>query len=115
MAPKSTTSKGVFDAACLDQLHENVSAIFNQVQTSIVNHKKNSVSLHRLHVQSSAIVQTLHDGVRQLTGERRFTNVFLDMLCRVLDTKRGFQEADRVVKFIGAYVAFILEKGECWD
>ncbi|KAI0764062.1 nuclear condensing complex subunit [Irpex lacteus] len=95
----------------MDALHTPIAAIFDQVQTSVANHKKNSIGLGKIHVEAVKNVQRLADGSLRLTGEHWFSRVFVDMLGRVLLVKKGVQPADRVVKFVGSYVAYILEKG----
>ncbi|KAI0696172.1 nuclear condensing complex subunit [Cytidiella melzeri] len=95
----------------LEALFREVSAIFDQVQVSTANHRKNSVSLLKIHTKSVASVQKLTDRTQRPVGERRFTKVFVDMLGRVLVVKKGVLPADRVMKFVGAYVAYISDKG----
>ncbi len=95
----------------MDALHTPIAAIFDQVQTSVANHKKNSIGLGKIHVEAVKNVQRLADGSLRLTGEHWFSRVFVDMLGRVLLVKKGVQPADRVLKFVGSYVAYILEKG----
>ncbi|KAI0092243.1 nuclear condensing complex subunit [Irpex rosettiformis] len=97
--------------ASLEALHDTIAAIFDQVQISLANHRKNSVALAKAHAHAVKISQTLPRGSQSLTGERRFKKAFVDMLARVLVVKKGVQPADRVVKFVGAYVAYISAKG----
>ena len=89
----------------IDDIHDNVSSRLEEVQTSLANHRKNSVALHKLHVQASKVVQG-----DVLVGEAKFEETFLDMINRVLVVKKG-QTAERVVRFVGAYVKHLNTKG----
>ena len=99
------------NAPSLETLPQGVAAIFDQVQTSVANHRKNFVALFKLHSCGTAIGEVTPHGSHRLMGEHRFTSVFLDMLTRVLVLKKGVQPADRVIKFIAGYVKYISEKG----
>ncbi|CAL1698800.1 unnamed protein product [Somion occarium] len=94
----------------LDALPDHISNVFDQSQLSVVNHRKNCVALHKLHARAASVTQPTKDGGVQLIGERLFSNAFIDMVTRVLVIKKGSVPADRVVKFIGAYVRFLTEK-----
>ena len=88
--------------------------IFEQVQNTTANHQKNRVALHKLHKEASAHVQSVQNGKGiKLIGERVFEDAFIDMVNHVLHVKKGVPLADRVVKFVGGYVRFMNEKGEC--
>ncbi|KAJ3557242.1 hypothetical protein NM688_g1572 [Phlebia brevispora] len=100
MAPK---------AKSWDNLRDKVRSIFDQVQTSTANHKKNCVTLYKLHVEATSASQNLKEG-KLPHGEDVFDNIFLDMVSRVLTVKKGSQNANRVVLFIVVYVKFILDK-----
>ncbi|KIK06440.1 hypothetical protein K443DRAFT_674418 [Laccaria amethystina LaAM-08-1] len=93
----------------LDDLQETIAALFDQAQSSIANHKKNCVTLYKLHVKAAAITKPSKAGVKPI-GERAFGDVFIDMISRVLPLKKGPATADRIVKYVGAYVQFINEK-----
>lgn len=100
----------------LEVLPEAIVTIFDQVQTSLANHKKNCVALYKLHLRAA----TVRDQVKKkngtvstkFTGERAFVETFLDMVNRILDMKKGPPAADRIVKFVGSYVQYLNEKGE---
>lgn len=99
-------------------LHPNVSAsehiprIFNQVQDSIANHKKNYVALHKIQAELAEHTEDLQKGkLVKLTGERMFQDKIIYMLCQALPLKKGIDSADRTVKFVAGYVKFINEKG----
>ncbi|KAH9836048.1 nuclear condensing complex subunit [Rhodofomes roseus] len=97
----------------LRSLYEVVPPIFDQSQLSTANHRKNCTTLHKLHLQAASVRQSVQNGnVTKLSGEKVFYDVFVDMTSRVLPIKKGCQVADRVVKFIGSYVQFILQKGD---
>lgn len=94
----------------LEDLHEIVSVRFEEVQTSLANHRKNCVALYKTHVQAGKITQPKKNGEAKLLGEIAFGDVFIDMVNRVLVIKKG-PCADRVVKFVGSYVKFVNDKG----
>ncbi|TFY58884.1 hypothetical protein EVJ58_g6127 [Rhodofomes roseus] len=97
----------------LRSLYEVVPPIFDQSQLSTANHRKNCTTLHKLHLQAASVRQSVQNGnVTKLSGEKVFYDVFVDMTSRVLPIKKGCQVADRVVKFIGSYVQFILQKAQ---
>lgn len=104
MAPKSTLN--------LEDLQESIASIFDQVQVSLANHKKNCVALYKLHTKAAVVTQPgkKRNGLR-LVGEKVFQDVFIDMVNRVLVVKKGPANADRIVKYIGSYVKFMNEKG----
>ncbi|KAJ2934154.1 hypothetical protein H1R20_g2926, partial [Candolleomyces eurysporus] len=102
------------DPIDLDTVHEAIATIFDQVQTSLANHKKNCVALYKLHLRAAevAIPTKKKNGTTttKFVGERAFADAFLDMLNRVLDMKKGPAAADRIVKFVGSYVQYLNEK-----
>jgi condensin complex subunit 3 len=105
MAPRS--------ADILDTLQDAQAAIFDQAQISIANHRKNCVTLYKLHLQAGAVTHPIKNGTAvKLIGERSFGDVFIHMVDRVLVVKKGPAAADRIVRFIGSYVRFINEKCE---
>ncbi|KAF9043571.1 hypothetical protein BDZ89DRAFT_236873 [Hymenopellis radicata] len=91
-------------AALIDDIHDNVAARLDEVQTSLANHRKNCVALYKLHVQAGKIVEG-----KKLTGEVAFEDEFLSMVARVLVVKKG-QTAERVVRFVGTYVKHVTAK-----
>ena len=96
----------------ISKLQESIAAIFDQVQLTLANHRKNCVALYKLHQQAAAVTQpTKRNNVIKLAGERAFGDVFVDMINRVLVVKKGPPTADRVVRFVGSYVKFMGEKG----
>ncbi|RDB27802.1 Condensin complex subunit 3 [Hypsizygus marmoreus] len=103
MAPKSTN--------VLETLPESLAGIFDQAQLTLANHRKNCVALYKLHVHAGAVTQSAKNGASvKLVGERAFGDAFIDMVSRVLVVKKGPATADRIVRFVGAYVKFMNEK-----
>jgi condensin complex subunit 3 len=106
MAPRPS------DSATLESLSYKVSEIFDQVQYSTANHRKNCITLHKLHARAASITPAVNDGKHSIiTGEDCFGDAFLDMVNRILIVKKGPAAADRIVKFIGGYVKYMNEKG----
>ena len=98
----------------LDSLNDAIPNIFDQAQTSTATHKKNCVSLYKLHCGAASFTESGGKGRHQadvkLIGEKAFADTFVDMLSRVLVVKKGIPAADRIVKFVGAYAKFLFEK-----
>lgn len=98
----------------LDALGTTIPAIFDQVQSSAATHKKNCIALYKLQTASAGVLETISKGKKaeeiRLIGEKTFTDIFVDMVNRVLVVKKGVPTADRIVKFVGSYVKFIGEK-----
>ena len=94
---------------------EHIPRIFNQVQESAANHKKNHVALHKIQAELAEHTEELQKGkLVKLTGELIFQDKFIYMLCKALPFKKGIDSADRTVKFVAEYVKFINEKGAVW-
>ncbi|KAI0073119.1 hypothetical protein K474DRAFT_1603932 [Panus rudis PR-1116 ss-1] len=107
MAPKAKSTSALFD-----NLQENVASIFDQAQTSVANHRKNCVALHKLYIRSvSSTTKHAVDENGNFAGERLFGDIFVDMVNRILVIKKGSSPADRVVRFIGSFVRYLTEKG----
>lgn len=85
--------------------------IFEQVQHTTANHRKNLVALRKIHENAAEFTEKTPKGTK-LTGEKQFNAVFTDMVNRVLAVKKGVAVADRVVKFAASYVAYCTEQGE---
>ncbi|KDR80169.1 hypothetical protein GALMADRAFT_62541 [Galerina marginata CBS 339.88] len=100
----------------LENLYESVANIFEQAQLSLANHKKNCVALYKVYAKTAAVTQPAKNGNGiKLVGEKAFQDVFLDMVSRVLAVKKGPVTADRTVKYVGAFVKFMNEKGDDED
>ncbi|KAG6849522.1 hypothetical protein H0H93_007772 [Arthromyces matolae] len=95
----------------LENLHESIGMIFDQAQLSLANHRKNCVALYKLHQQAATLVgPTRIKADPKLIGERKFREIFIGMVNCVLVVKKGPATADRVVRFVGAYVKFINDR-----
>lgn len=97
-----------------DDLVEGIATVFEQVQLSLANHKKNCVALYKIHTRAAEVVHGGRKGaVVTLVGEHAFQDVCLDMASRVLEVKKGngAAGAERVVKFLGTFVRYMNEKG----
>ncbi|THH04392.1 hypothetical protein EW145_g5551 [Phellinidium pouzarii] len=107
MAPKDQ-----FD---LNSLAAAIPTVFDQAQSSLATHKKNSVALFKLQSASATVVEAIDKGKRKgsetkLVGEKAFSDVFMDMVNRVLVVKKSTPAADRIVKFVSNYVKFLIDK-----
>ncbi|THH31051.1 hypothetical protein EUX98_g3136 [Antrodiella citrinella] len=95
----------------LENLPVLLSKSFDQAQTTTANHQKNLVALYKLHTEAATVREKVQNGMSEkLTGERAFEDAFLNMISRILPVKKGASVADRIVKFTGNYVKFIVEK-----
>ena len=98
-------------------IHESIACIFEQVQLSVANHRKNCVALWKVYAKVCDVVDVRREGSSRggvkYVGERRFGEVFLDMVRRVLGLKKGAgaSGAERVVRFVGEFVKFVTERG----
>ncbi|TCD67325.1 hypothetical protein EIP91_000246 [Steccherinum ochraceum] len=97
----------------LDDLPQNIAKIFDQAQSTTANHQKNLVALHKLQIEAAALTEPVKNTDKtRFLGEKAFNNAFLDMLIRVMPVKKGATVADRIMKFVGSYIKFMLEKAE---
>ncbi|TFK26559.1 condensin subunit Cnd3 [Coprinopsis marcescibilis] len=98
----------------LEDLFEAIATIFDQVQQSLANHKKNCVALYKLHQRAATVTKNIEkkNGTTSVkyVGEKALADAFLDMINRVLVIKKGPPAADRIVKFVGSYVQYLNEK-----
>jgi condensin complex subunit 3 len=91
----------------------SVPKIFDQLQISVANHQKNCVALHKIHSNAARFCEDVDNGRSvKLTGEKMFEEIVQCMLFHVLPLKKGTTTADRVVRFIGAFIKIINEKGK---
>ena len=94
-----------------DTVETTLPKIFDQAQSSIANHQKNCVALYKLHLKASELRQSSSSGNgEKLVGERFFEETICDMMSRVLLVKKGQAVADRIAKFLGAYIKVLVEK-----
>ncbi|KAK8850500.1 hypothetical protein IAR55_004418 [Kwoniella newhampshirensis] len=92
-----------------DTLPTLLPPIFDQVQQTTANHRKNIASLRKIQDQCSSITESSSKGTK-LVGEKAFNGLFVDMVNRVLPVKKGVSVADRVVKFVASYVVYSTEQ-----
>jgi len=97
----------------LESLADAIPPIFAQCQTSLANHKKNAIALTKIHGQTSDVWEQVPPRGMRLTGEKAFNDRFIDMVNRVLLIKKGISNADRIVKFIAAFILHVSQKGAC--
>ncbi|WVQ95614.1 hypothetical protein IAU59_002712 [Kwoniella sp. CBS 9459] len=98
-----------------DTLPTLLPPIFEQVQHTTANHRKNLVHLRKIQDQCATITESASKGIKlikgtRLVGEKAFNTLFVDMVNRVLAIKKGVSVADRVVKFVASYVAYATEQ-----
>lgn len=98
----------------LDPIIAIFPTIFSQVQNSVSNHKKNIVALRKIQENCSLVTETSSNGTLKLVGEKVFNNAFIDMVNRTLPIKKGVSVADRVVQFVGKFVAYTIEQGKSY-
>ncbi|WVQ85926.1 hypothetical protein IAT38_008094 [Cryptococcus sp. DSM 104549] len=92
-----------------DTLPTLLPPIFEQVQHTTANHRKNIAALRKVQDQCASITEATPKGTK-IIGEKAFTTLFVDMVNRVLPVKKGVSVADRVVKFVAGYVAYGTEQ-----
>jgi condensin complex subunit 3 len=101
-------------ASYLESVPILLQPIFQQVQETVANHRKNHVSLRKIHEQCASITEPTAKGLK-LVGEKAFNTAFISMVNCILGVKKGVAVADRVVKFVAGYVAYVTEQGEFSD
>ncbi|KAH8101082.1 nuclear condensing complex subunit [Cristinia sonorae] len=95
----------------LDSLSTNISKIFDQAQSTTANHQKNLVALHKLQTEAATCTESVQNGMStKLTGERAFEDAFINMISRILPVKKGASVADRILRFVGSYTKFMVQK-----
>lgn len=98
--------------AKIEKLRDSIATIFDQVQISLANHRKNCVALCKLHSQAAKVTRPTKNGTAvKLVGEKEFGDAFVDMINRILVVKKGPATVDRIVKFVGSYVKYLNERG----
>lgn len=101
-----------------DTLPTVLPPIFEQAQHTTANHRKNLVALRKIHDACAGITapapgnKANGGGALRAVGEKAFNDLFVDMVNRVLQVKKGVAVADRVVKFVASYVAYTTEQGQ---
>ncbi|WFD36640.1 chromosome condensation complex Condensin, subunit G [Malassezia cuniculi] len=85
-----------------------IAAHFQDAQLTLTNHRKNSVSLFRIHTACAAETEQTPRGTR-LVGEKVFNDAFFSFVDRILVRKKGDTHADRALKFVSTYIAYAQE------
>ncbi|KNF04259.1 hypothetical protein PSTG_02605 [Puccinia striiformis f. sp. tritici PST-78] len=111
---KETTTRPSQHESTLTSLTNSILTLFNKSQHSITSHRKLVNNLHSLFLSSAAIREQLdnedgNDKTIKLIGEKNFTEACYTVLDNLVTTKKGVVEADRVVRFFGAFCAFATE------
>ncbi|CEH13354.1 Chromosome condensation complex Condensin, subunit G [Ceraceosorus bombacis] len=97
-AARATTLEGL-------KLSSAVATTFQDTQFTLSTHRKNTVSLFKLHQAAAKFTEATPRGTK-LVGEKAFNEAFLACLNRCLDIKKGVVNADRSIKFVAAYSAY---------
>ena len=85
-----------------------IGAHFQDAQHTLANHRKNAVSLFRIHAACAAVTEQTERGTR-LVGEKAFNEALFSCIDRVLVRKKGDVFADRAQRFVSAYVSHAQE------
>jgi condensin complex subunit 3 len=85
--------------------------VFAQAQHSVSNHRKNVVALRKVQEKCAEVTEQGPKGI-MLAGEKGFNTKFNECLERVLPVKKGVAVADRVIAFVGKFVAYTTEQGK---
>jgi hypothetical protein len=101
----------------LASLTSSILTLFNKSQHSLTSHRKLVNNLHSLFLSSTELREQIEnedgaDKTIKLIGEKNFTEACYTVLDNIVSTKKGVVEADRVVRFFGAFCAFATEHGE---
>ncbi|KJA27084.1 hypothetical protein HYPSUDRAFT_131697 [Hypholoma sublateritium FD-334 SS-4] len=91
------------------QFHLSISHILQQVQDTIANHRKNYVTLYKVHTEAAAYTEESSEGLITV-GENLFWEAFASRLLRAFTIKKGVAVADNVLKFVGGYIRHMNEK-----
>ena len=82
----------------MDDINNAIPNIFDQAQASTATHKKNRISLYKLHFGAASFTESGGKGRHQddvkLIGEKVFADMFVDMLSRVLVVKKSIPAAE---------------------
>lgn len=97
----------------LDSLHDTLATIFHGAQANNASHKRRIKTLCQLQAEAASHVQ--HKQAKRgqeesvlLVGEKTFNRAFWLVTLCTLDVKRGVVEADRTIRFIGAFVGALM-------
>lgn len=107
MAPSGSLTKH-------DDMRAKISSVFDQVQLSTANHRKNCVALYQYQLGSSRGLHRSRKDKTAIDVHDLFCGTFIEMVDRLLTVKKGTPNATRVVQFITVYVQFALQKGNIY-
>ncbi|CAB5130028.1 unnamed protein product [Rhizophagus irregularis] len=89
----------------LSSLSLFVPQIFQDVQKTVINHRKNAVVLRKFQFQCSQFNDDNHN-----FGENEFNKEFVRNVNKILPVKKGQANAERVITFIATFVNYCQEK-----
>lgn len=113
VAKKSAKTAAAHDDAVPDELSNYLALIppiFTQAQHTLSNHRKNVVSLRKIQEKCAKVTAQSPKGT-MLVGEKAFNSKFIDCLERILPVKKGVTVADRIVAFVGRFMAYTTSQG----
>ncbi|KAK4049423.1 chromosome condensation complex Condensin, subunit G [Microbotryomycetes sp. JL201] len=91
-------------------LDAGVCDLFQQAQHSVAAHRKLLNALYTLFERSTRLTTMSSSGRSvKLTGERMFGERIRQSVVHALGCKKGVEQADRIVKFVAAFVAFAVD------
>jgi condensin complex subunit 3 len=82
--------------------------IFQDVQKTVSNHRKNAVVLRKFQAQCSNYNKANHS---DNFGENEFNKEFVKNVNKILPVKKGQANVERVIAFIATFVNYCHEKG----
>lgn len=85
------------------KLEETIPILFNSSQQQTACHRKNAVQLRKLLSESYEKTGSLDD----------FTLYFIPAVHKILAVKKKEPTAEKSMKFVSAFLAFLQEKGIC--
>ncbi|KAG8831455.1 hypothetical protein FRC17_003118 [Serendipita sp. 399] len=99
----------------IETLPQAIAALFQGAQASNATHKRRINTLCRLFDETVKVTQEQNIGrkgneelVVVLVGEKAFNRAFWSLLLHVFNIKRGISAADRVIKFVGAFIGTLM-------
>jgi len=94
------------------EVAQAVGHIFEQAQLSTANHRKNFVTLSKLHLEAATQID---HGSSKIGPEDAFELLLLDMIMRVIPLKKGTPVVERTIKFCSGYLKFISQESQGWS
>ncbi|KAJ8516410.1 hypothetical protein ONZ45_g6279 [Pleurotus djamor] len=107
----------------MKQLLDSIHRIFNEAQDSVTNHQKNCTHLYKIHAEAATFVETVkrkgRDSFKNV-GETAFSNTFLSMMLRCLESLEERQQTKddtetRAFRFTTKLLRKLLEGFEAKD